>query len=133
MLQEGLRSHGAEANAAAPAWIRSGTLCPQRRLRRDAGAESRAGSLCPALGAAWPGTAGQCLESRSPLGSCGWLLFVSRYLILFRNELIHCFKNILWCCVAIISVLNGLKARIAGAFTKAKQNIYLVFKNNQKR
>lgn len=47
--------------------------------------ERRDCSLCPAHGAAWPGTAEQCLESHSHLGSCSWLLFISRYLILFRN------------------------------------------------
>lgn len=76
---------------------------------------------------------GQRLESHPPPGSCGWLLFTSRYLILFRNELMRCFKNILWHCEAIISVLNGIKARIADAFTKVKENIYLLFKNNQKK
>lgn len=92
---------------------RRGHCCAPRVERRDC-------SPCLAHGAAWPGTAGQGLESRSHLGSCSWLLFISRYLILFRNELMHCFKNILWHCKAIILVLNGIKARIADSFTKAK-------------
>lgn len=66
-------------------------------------------------------------------GQCSWSLFISRYLILFRNELIHCFKNILRHCKAIISVLNGIKTRAADAFAKAKENIYLVFTNTQKK
>lgn len=96
-------------------------------------------SPCPAQGA-------QLTVPSSPSHSLGllgspwsssllqlvWAL-VSQYLILFRNELIHCFKNILRCCEAIISVLNGIKARRADAFTKAEENIYLFFSNNQRR
>lgn len=84
-------------------------------------------SLCPAprptrlglLGSPWS----------SSLLQLVWAL-VSQYLILFRNELIHCFKNILRHCEAIISVLNGIKAGRADAFTKAEENIYWFFSNN---
>lgn len=68
-----------------------------------------------------PGLGQPGLESHPHPGSCSWVLFTSQSLILFRNELTHCFKNTLQCCRATISVLNGIKAKIADAFTKAKE------------
>lgn len=86
-------------------------------------------SLCPAHHATRLGPLG--IAWGSSLLQLAWAL-VSQYLILFRNELIHCFKNILRRCEAIISVLNGIKAKRAGAFTKAKEIICLFVSNNQR-